>query len=99
MKSTLLTPKVETDLRNDARERFMGPLWEGATFEDFLPAYLFGMELAENPHFTPTNIPEMGEFAKANWKGEYPFVYYNIRMAIEYGFARARLEQNRSSEG
>jgi hypothetical protein len=92
MKATQMTPEIEADLRNDARERFMGPLWEGCDFEDFRPAYAFGLELADNPRFTPTNLPELGEYAKQHWRGEYPFVYHNIRMAIEYGFARARLE-------
>ncbi|MFN8610056.1 MAG: hypothetical protein U0931_21115 [Vulcanimicrobiota bacterium] len=86
-----LTPQIETDLRNDARERFMGPLWKDTSFEDFRPAYLFGMDLAEDPRFTPTNMPELAAYAKEHWKGEYPFNYYNMRMAIEYGFARARI--------
>ena len=81
---------LETDLRNDARLRFQGPLWEAYDYEAFRPAYEYGVELAGDERFGHHNLHELDEFSQGNWKGEYPFTWINIKEAIEYGFARAR---------
>lgn len=81
---------LETDLRNDARLRFQGPLWEAHDFEAFRPAYQYGVELAGDERFTHQNLHELDDVSRENWKGEYPFTWINMKEAIEYGFARAR---------
>ncbi len=82
--------ELETDLRNDARVRFKGPLWEDIAYEELRPAYLFGVQLAEEERFNETNIHELDEHAKDQWPGRYPFNWINMKEAIEFGFARAR---------
>lgn len=82
---------LDTDLRNDARERFKGPLWEDVTYEQLEPAYQYGVKLAEDERWTQTNLHELDEYASTNWTGEYPFNWINMKEAIEYGFACARL--------
>lgn len=86
-----LTHELEADLRNDARERFKGPLWEDYTFEHFKPAYLLGVELAGDSRFNATNLPQLDARAQESWQGEYPFNWDNMKEAIEFGFARARV--------
>lgn len=83
---------LDNDFRNDARVRFKGPLWEDVTYEDLAPAYAYGVSLAEEQRFNQTNLHELDEFAQENWPGQYPFNWINMKEAIEFGFARARLD-------
>lgn len=82
--------ELNTDLRNDARVRFKGPLWEDVSYEELEPAYLYGVKLAEDERFNETNLHELDEYSKDNWTGRYPFNWINMKEAIEFGFARAR---------
>ncbi|MBN9416901.1 MAG: hypothetical protein J0I12_15760 [Candidatus Eremiobacteraeota bacterium] len=84
---------LETALENDARERFQGPLWEEFTYQDFRPAYLFGVELARDPRFASGDLDEVDDYAHQTWPGKFPFTWINMKEAIEFGFARA-LERN-----
>lgn len=82
---------LDADLRNDARERFRGPLWEDVTYEQLEPAYQYGVKLADNARWTESNLHELDEYARSHWTREYPFNWINMKEAIEYGFACARL--------
>jgi len=83
---------IDTDFRNDARVRFKGPLWEDVTYEELEPAYNYGVKLAEEERFNETILHELDAYAQQNWKGEYPFNWINMKEAIEFGFARARVK-------
>ena len=78
-----------TALEKDARERFTGPLWEEFTYQDFRPAYVFGVELAKDPRFESGNLDQVNDFAHQTWPGKYPFTWINMKEAIEFGFASA----------
>ena len=80
---------LETALEKDARERFKGPLWEEFTYQDFRPAYVFGVELAKDPRFESGNLDQVNDFAHQTWPGKYPFTWINMKDAIEFGFASA----------
>lgn len=80
---------LETALEKDARERFKGPLWEEFTYQDFRPAYVFGVELAKDPRFESGNLDQVNDFAHQTWPGKYPFTWINMKEAIEFGFASA----------
>lgn len=91
MQSTDGIPRVlEMTLENDARERFQGPLWEKFSYQDFRPAYLFGVELAKDPRFQTGDLDQVDDFAHQTWPGKYPFTWINMKEAIEFGFASAK---------
>ena len=90
---TAMQNDLDTELQNDARLRFKGPLWEDVTFEELRPAYMFGVQLAEEQRFNETNLHQLDDYARETWQGRYPFNWINMKEAIEFGFASARTLQ------
>jgi hypothetical protein len=91
MQSDSLPYALESALEKDARERFQGPLWEEFSYQDFRPAYLFGVDLAKDPRFDSGDLDQVDDFAHQTWPGKYPFTWINMKEAIEFGFAQAKL--------